>query len=131
MERVWGLLLVLLLSFLPGEAWAEVREYTLTVTEGTLNLKGLAFPVWPFNGVVPGPEIRVKEGERVRIRLKNRSGAYHTLTFHGLQVPFQMAGVPGCSQAPIGPGEELPYEFVLSPAAPTTTTKKIERGFES
>ena len=109
----WFLTLFL---FLGGSAYAELRDFTFTITESTLKLKGMEFPVWTFSGTVPGPEIRVKEGDAVRIRLINRSNAYHTLTFHGLHVPFSMAGIPGYSQEPVGPDEEFTYEFVAKPS---------------
>jgi manganese oxidase len=56
---------------------------------------------------VPGPEIRVREGDTVRVRLMN---AHHTIHWHGLSVPWGMDGVPYMTQS-LGDGSFL-YEFV-------------------
>lgn len=92
---------------------AEVREFTLTVTEGTVDLKGARVPIWTYNGAFPGPEIRVKEGDTVRIKLKNLSGANHGLFFHGLRVGNRIALQ---EQVPVEPGYEYVYEFSAEPA---------------
>src|SRR3546814_6858042 len=45
---------------------------------------GLMFPAWTYNGRVPGPTLRVTEGDRVRIRFENNGSHPHTLHFHGI-----------------------------------------------
>ncbi len=68
---------------------------------------------WTYNGMVPGPLIRVTEGERVRIILHNELPESTAIHFHGLEVPFDQDGVPFISQPPIKPGESYTYEFVV------------------
>jgi manganese oxidase len=68
---------------------------------------------WGYNGVVPGPQIRVKEGERVRIHLKNELNESTVLHFHGLEIPNDQDGVPFITQPPIKPGASYTYEFVV------------------
>lgn len=66
---------------------------------------------WTYNGQVPGPEIRVTEGDKLRIVVKNdlpESTAVHP---HGVMVPNSMDGVPFITQPPIKPGETFTYEF--------------------
>ncbi len=70
-----------------------------------------ATPVWAYNGQVPGPEIRVRQGERVRIVLDNRLSEDTTVHWHGVRVPNAMDGVPHLTQPPVGPGETFSYEF--------------------
>jgi len=61
---------------------------------------------YTYNGFVPGPEIRVTEGDKVRIRLKNDLGDEATaIHFHGLLIPNAMDGVPFITQPPVNPGE--------------------------
>lgn len=71
---------------------------------------------WGYNGQVPGPEIRVTEGERVRIVFTNRLPKATTIHWHGLDVPNDQDGVPGVTQEPIAPGTTFTYEFVAKPA---------------
>ncbi|MBI2876466.1 MAG: multicopper oxidase domain-containing protein [Candidatus Tectomicrobia bacterium] len=112
-RAVFCFLLATLLLLPCGSALAEVRELTLTVTEGTLELDGTKFMVWTYNGKVPGPEIRVKEGDTVRIKLRNPSGARHGLFFHGLHVSPRVALQ---EEVAVDPGYEYTYEFVAKPA---------------
>lgn len=107
------LLTVCCLLFTVSTAFAEVKEFTLTVTEGTIDLNGVQQMVWKYNGTVPGPIIRVKEGDTVKIKLKNTSGAKHGLFFHGLHVP---AAVSHQEEVPVDPGYEYTYEFTAKPS---------------
>jgi FtsP/CotA-like multicopper oxidase with cupredoxin domain len=105
--------MVLLSPGVSSPLYAEVKEFTLTVTEGTLDIKGTPVPVWLYNGVFPGPEIRVKEGDTVRIKLRNLSGAKHGMFFHGLRVDNRMALQ---EQVPVDPDYEYAYEFKAEPS---------------
>ncbi len=70
-----------------------------------------ATPVWAYNDIVPGPEIRLVQGERVRIAVENALNEQTTVHWHGLRVPHAMDGVPYLTQEPIGPGEQFVYAF--------------------
>jgi len=73
--------------------------------------------IWGYNGVTPGPVIRLKQGERVRIRLSNRlPGQNTTIHWHGVRVPNSMDGVPNVTQPPVRPGQVFDYEFVAQDA---------------
>ena len=66
------------------------------------------------NGTLPGPEIRVKEGENLRIQVENRLSKQDTcIHWHGLLVPAGMDGVPVVSTAPIPPGQIYIYEYPI------------------
>jgi FtsP/CotA-like multicopper oxidase with cupredoxin domain len=67
--------------------------------------------VWCYDGSLPGPEIRVRQGERLRIAVENGLDEETTVHWHGLRVPNAMDGVPHLTQAPIAPGETFTYEF--------------------
>jgi len=69
-----------------------------------------------YNGRVPGPEIRVREGQRIRIVLKNSLAEPTTIHWHGVDVPNAMDGVPGVTQKAVQPGETFVYEFDARPA---------------
>jgi FtsP/CotA-like multicopper oxidase with cupredoxin domain len=66
-----------------------------------------------YNGVVPGPEIRVTEGDTVRVIVTNNLMQSTAVHFHGVYVPNAMDGVPFITQPPIKPGEAFTYEFPI------------------
>jgi FtsP/CotA-like multicopper oxidase with cupredoxin domain len=74
---------------------------------------GRKVEAWTYNGMVPGPEIRVREGDRVRINVKNELDESTCVHFHGLMVPNGMDGVPFITQPPIKPGKSFTYEFTV------------------
>jgi FtsP/CotA-like multicopper oxidase with cupredoxin domain len=67
---------------------------------------------YAFNHQVPGPRIRVTEGDRVRIDVTNHLPESTTVHWHGLVVPNAMDGAAEITQAPIPPGQTFSYEFV-------------------
>ena len=79
-------------------------------------LDGVFVTAWTYNGTVPGPMIRVTEGDQVRIIVKNELDEPTTIHWHGVEVPNAMDGVPGVTQDPIQPGETYTYEFTAKPA---------------
>jgi FtsP/CotA-like multicopper oxidase with cupredoxin domain len=79
-------------------------------------LPGRRVTAWTYNGTVPGPEIRVPYGQRVRIEVKNSLPDETTVHWHGIDVPNAMDGVPDVTQAPIEPGDTFTYEFDAVPA---------------
>ena len=78
-------------------------------------VKGQTFTAWAYNGTVPGPEIRVTEGDRVRVLVRNLLPEGTTVHFHGLFVPNDMDGVPMVTQDPIKPGATFRYDFTAEP----------------
>ena len=80
-------------------------------------LPGVRVTAWTYNGTVPGPEIRVPYGQRVRIVVKNRLPEATTVHWHGIAVPNAMDGVPGITQKAIEPGRSFSYEFRALPSA--------------
>jgi FtsP/CotA-like multicopper oxidase with cupredoxin domain len=76
-------------------------------------IPGRVVDAWGFNGSVPGPTIQVNEGDRVRLVVENRLPEPFSMHWHGLEVPFDMDGMPGISQDPILPGGTFAYEFTL------------------
>ncbi len=68
-----------------------------------------------YNGVVPGPQIRVTEGDKVRVNVKNQLKESTVIHWHGVHTPNNMDGVPFITQPPIKPGASFTYEFVAKP----------------
>jgi FtsP/CotA-like multicopper oxidase with cupredoxin domain len=72
--------------------------------------------VWAYNGSVPGPLIRARAGDRLIVTFVNNLPEESTIHWHGIRLPPDMDGVPGHSQAPVPPGGEFRYEFVVPDA---------------
>jgi FtsP/CotA-like multicopper oxidase with cupredoxin domain len=68
------------------------------------------------NGSVPGPLVRLKEGQNVRLNVTNQLAEDTSIHWHGLLLPFQMDGVPGISFPGIHPGQTFAYEFPVRQA---------------
>lgn len=66
-----------------------------------------------YNGMIPGPTIRVTEGEKVRFILNNQMDQSTSIHWHGLDVPNDQDGVPYVTETPTLPGESRTYEFVV------------------
>jgi FtsP/CotA-like multicopper oxidase with cupredoxin domain len=88
------------------------NEFTLIARTSQLDITAdQSLPVWTFNNSVPGPEIRVKQGENVKITLKNELPDPTAIHWHGLPIPNEMDGIPGVTQNAVQPGESFVYEF--------------------
>lgn len=75
-----------------------------------------ATDVWSYGDGIPGPEIRVRQGSRLRIAFENRLPQETTIHWHGVRVPNAMDGVPHLTQPPVPPGGTFFYEFDLPDA---------------
>lgn len=94
-----------------------VKEFTLTAEAINWEyIKGKTLVAWGYNGQIPGPEIRVTEGDKVRIVVINKLPKATTVHWHGVDVPNDQDGVPGVTQEAIKPGETYTYEFTAKPA---------------
>ena len=97
-----------------SQAAVPRSEMGLTVKPGRVALVSSPYPetdVWSYNDDVPGPEIRLRQGERLRVVVQNHLAEGTTIHWHGVRVPNAMDGVPGLTQKPIKPGESFVYEF--------------------
>jgi manganese oxidase len=90
-----------------------VHELTAKVVQWEV-APGVRYEAWTYNGTVPGPEIRMKQGETVKVRLKNELPESTSIHFHGLEVADnKQDGVTFVTQDPIIPGAT--YEYTLTP----------------
>src|SRR5262245_3850745 len=77
---------------------------TLTARSARVNVVGAPYPdtdVWCFDDSVPGPILRVKQGERLQVTVKNELAEETTVHWHGIRLPNAMDGVPYLTQQPI------------------------------
>ncbi len=106
------------LSFARGAApQPAARTITLEPRVVTWELApGKKVMAMAYNGRIPGPEIRAREGERLRIVVRNLLPEPTSVHWHGLDVPHAMDGVGGLTQKAIASGESFEYEFEARPA---------------
>lgn len=89
---------------------------TLRAEPLSLDLAGTFVATWGYNGTVPGPEIRLKQGELVKITLQNRLPDPTTVHWHGLFLPNAMDGVPDVTQPAVESDGSFEYEFAAPDA---------------
>ena len=132
-----GLGAATLLPRLGFAAAKPVREFHLAPRPTKVALVGTQHPetaVWAYNAAVPGPEIRVRQGDRLRIAVDNGLAEDTTVHCHGIRLPNAMDGVPHLTQKPIAPGETFVYEFDVPDAGTywyhphINSTEQVGRG---
>lgn len=95
---------------LKQENGRAIREFELIAGTSTIQINSaVSYNIWDLNGRIPGPTLRAKAGERVRILFFNKAGHSHSLHFHGVH-PASMDGV-----RPVTNGKATIYEFDAEP----------------
>ncbi len=93
-------------------------------------------PIWGYDGRVPGPPLRVKRGEELKVRLINELPQPTTIHWHGLRLPNAMDGVPHLTQHSVAPGQQFDYRFKPPDAgtfwyhAHFASPEQVERGLQ-
>ena len=89
-----------------------VKVFRLILDETTIEVSpGVVKQAYAFNGVVPGPVLRVNEGDRVRFVVTNELPVATAVHWHGMILPYDQDGVPGITQPAIEPGDTFEYEW--------------------
>ncbi|KAF0675758.1 multicopper oxidase family protein [Profundibacterium mesophilum] len=72
--------------------------------------------IWGYDGMAPGPEMRIAQGERLTRRLRNGLDQPTSIHWHGIRIDNAMDGVPGLTQEAVAPGASFDYDFALPDA---------------
>ena len=117
------------------EATGAVRQFELLAKETEVPLiDGTTLRVWAYNGQVPGPTLRIRLGETLRVHFTNQLPQETTVHWHGVRVPNAMDGVPHATQPPIQSGHTFTYEFTPKDAGTfwfhphVRSSEQVERG---
>jgi len=95
----------------------RVREFELNASLVDVEIApGVTFPAWTYNGRVPGPTLRVTEGDIIRVKFANGQEHPHTIHPHVKNVNPRMDGIPQNGPGVIELGEEFVYEWKAQPA---------------
>ena len=110
--RLTSILATSLLAIAVGSLRGETREVTLTASAVSWEISpGQSIAAYAYNGTVPGPELRFRTGDLVRITLVNDLPEPTTIHWHGVPVPNGMDGVPEVSAPLVAPGGRFTYQF--------------------
>jgi FtsP/CotA-like multicopper oxidase with cupredoxin domain len=95
---------------------ARIYQLILTAATAGLDLAGRQVTAWAYNHTVPGPLLRVRAGEVLRVHLDNRLPDATSIHWHGIRLRNDMDGVPDMTQPPVQPGSRFTYEFTVPDA---------------
>jgi len=88
-----------------------VKEFRIPIKDATLEIaKGVSYQGWTFGGTVPGPVIRVRVGDHVRVTVVNNSPMPHSIDFHAARIPANIA------YRMIMPKDSVQFEFTARDA---------------
>ena len=93
----------------PAEGVRVLR--TRRATAALRGDSGPPTPIWGYDGSVPGPTLRSKRGEELRVRLVNDLPEPTAVHWHGVRLANAMDGAPPLTQAPVQPGASFDYRF--------------------
>lgn len=98
-----------------GRGSGPERKVRVTATATPLELGGgLTVKSWAYGDRLPGQEVRLTAGDTLALTLANNLPQETSLHCHGISMRNDMDGVPGVTQAPIRPGAEFTYRFVVA-----------------
>ena len=90
--------------------------------------------LWTFDGLSPGPEIRIRQGQRIQRQLINELNVPTSIHWHGIRIDNAMDGVPDLTQPPVAPGDSFSYDFICPDAGTfwyhshLHSVEQVERG---
>ncbi|OHD69865.1 MAG: hypothetical protein A2V99_14645 [Spirochaetes bacterium RBG_16_67_19] len=85
--------------------------FELTAAPVSKQLSGRTLRMYAYNGSIPGPLLRVKQGSTLTVRFTNRLDLDSSVHWHGVRVENGSDGVPGVTQSPVRPGDEYTYRL--------------------
>ena len=91
----------------------------LHAREGSTQLAPAEYPetrIWGYDGAVPGPVLRARQGERMTQSFRNDLPQASSVHWHGIRIENAMDGVAGLTQPAVAPGDAFLYDFALPDA---------------
>lgn len=105
---------------LPVSARAKTGPFTkLTARPASMQLAPPSYPktdIWGYDGIMPGPELRIARGARVQRSFRNALPQASSVHWHGIRIDNAMDGVAGLTQLAVEPGQTFDYDFVAPDA---------------
>jgi len=105
-------ILALVYPFAPTVRAQNIREFFLAAQPATIDVSpGVTWNAWTYNGTVPGPTLRVRVGDLVRIHFTNNLDLQHSIHVHGLRYTIENDGSQAYPASMPGPGESYTYTY--------------------
>lgn len=102
-------------QLVPPQTDAPIKSFTLTAQTSSHDLgNGKTIDAYTFNGTIPGPELRVQQGDLVVVTLINKLPVSTTIHWHGISLPNSEDGVAGLTQDAVKPGDSYTYRFIAN-----------------
>ena len=90
---------------------ADIKAFRIPIKDATIEIaNGVTYRGWTFGGTVPGPALRVRVGDKVRVNVVNESPMPHSIDFHAARVPANVA------YRMIMPKDSVQFEFIARDA---------------
>lgn len=107
-------------SSLPANVWAGTAgKPVIEAREASVQIAPQGYPetaIWGYDGGVPGPELRLRQGARLERMFRNSLPQPSTIHWHGIRIDNRFDGVPGLTQEAVAPGGQQDYSFVVPDA---------------
>ena len=90
---------------------ADIKDFRIPIKDASLEIaKGVKYEGWTFGGTVPGPVLRIRQGDRVRVNVVNETPMPHSIDFHAARIPANVA------YRMINPKDSVSFEFTANDA---------------
>jgi nitrite reductase (NO-forming) len=90
----------------PATLAGDTVDVKLVAKEALISIApGIAYQAWTFDGTVPGPIIRVRQGQTIHFTLQNDSKMPHSIDFHAAQTPWSV------NYQPVAPGKSFSFTW--------------------
>lgn len=90
---------------------ADIKDFRIPIKDASLEIaNGVTYEGWTFGGTVPGPVLRVRQGDRVRVNVVNETAMPHSIDFHAARIPANVA------YRMISPRDSISFEFTANDA---------------
>lgn len=105
-------ILALVIPISPPVRAQNVREFFLSARPATIDVSpGVTWNAWTYNGTVPGPTLRIRVGDVVRIHFTNNLDLRHSIHVHGLRYAIESDGSQAYPDSMPGPGQTYTYTY--------------------
>ncbi len=127
------------LPLLPRMGLAAASAHQLRLAPAPMQIAPAQYgktDLWGVNGSVPGPALRARQGDRLRVEIDNALPQATSMHWHGIRIENAMDGVPGLTQALIASGAQFTYDFALPDAGTywyhshAQSIEQVERGLQ-
>jgi len=101
----------------PASATAGKADYSLRIAQNKFEIsKGVTIETLAYNGQIPGPLLKLREGVPVTIDVVNASEVHDIVHWHGLAIDSLNDGAMEEGSPMIAPGDSLRYSYTPKPS---------------